>query len=376
MTDRSEIDEVKQLLIARIEEVCHWLLPDGRRIGGKWKANNPLTDKQGQTPELNVWLTGQVGSWKDFRSGDKGDVFGLVAFIHGTDFAGAMKLAKDFLGIRSMSAEERRNNQRRARIERERNDDAARRKEARLRAECEKRFLAGFPYDGGTPAEVHARAYWLEARGIDIDAVPNLDKSSFRFAPSVEYWPLADWRCEGKRWIKAKDGPHFPAIIAAMRGPMGQFVDHHVTFLDPVKPDKATLPLTPKGNKRSPRLMRCPNLGAVIRVSHGPEGLPPEQSNQPHPLILAEGVETALSLALALPEARVWSCGSINGIRNAPVKFPFASALFVAGENDWEKETAQNQLQAALEELETSGKPLELMLSHVGSDFNDLMKGD
>ncbi|MEO1110115.1 MAG: toprim domain-containing protein [Pseudomonadota bacterium] len=376
MSDRSEIQEVKQLLCDQIEDACRWLLPEGRRIGGKWKANNPVKDRPGQTAELNVWLTGQVGSWKDFRSGDKSDILGLVEYVHATDFAGAMKLAKDFLGLRSMSADERRNNQRRAREQREKDDAAARRKETRKREVCEKRFLAAFPFGGGTPAEIHARDYWREARGIDIDAVPNLDTTSFRFAPSVEYWTLAEWRREGPRLRKLKDGPYFPGVICAMRGPLGQFVDHHVTFLDPVTPDKAVLPLTAKGQKRSPRLMRCPNLGAVIRVSHGPEGLPPEHSREPHPLILAEGVETALSLALAVPEARVWACGSINGIRNAPVKFPFVSALFVAGENDWDKKQAQDQLQTALTELEASGKPLELMLSHVGSDFNDLMKGE
>lgn len=375
MTDRSEIQEIKQLLIDRIEDVARWLLPSGRRIGRTWKANNPVKDQPGQTPELNVYFSGAIGSWKDYRSGDKGDVLGLVEYVHATDFAGAMNLARDFLGIRAMSAEERRNNQRRAREQRVKDDAAAQKREAALRRTCEKRFLDAFPFGAGTPAEIHARDYWKTARGIDIDAVPNLDRSSFRFAPAVEYWSLADWRRQDGRMVKVKPGPEFPAIICAMRGPMGNFIDHHVTFLDPLKADKATLPLTDKGKPRSPRLMRCPNRGAVIRISHGPEGTPPEQSTEPHPLVLAEGVETALSLALALPEARVWACGSINGIRTAPVSYPFASALFVAGENDWDKPQAQAQLNSALTELEASGKPLELMLSHVGSDFNNLLMG-
>lgn len=379
MKSNAEIKEVKQLLIDRIEEVCRWLLPDGRRIGGKWKANNPVRDKPGQTPELNVYLTRQVGTWKDYRNDDdKGDIIGLIQFVHGTDFAGAMAIAKDYLGLRSMTADERRNNQRRAREASDKADADAKRKEKKLRDYCEKRFLSGAPYGSGTPAEIHALAYWRGARGLDITEISQLDRTSFRFHPSIEYWQLSDWRPDPRtgRVLKVKDGPMHPAILAAMRGPMGQFIDHHVTFLDPVKPDKADLPRDAKGRKRSPRLMRCPNLGAVIRISHGPEGRPPEHSFEPHPLILAEGVETALSLALALPEARVWACGSINGIKNAPVNFPFVSALYVAGENDWDKEQAQRALTSALEELEKSGKPLELMLSHVGSDFNDLMKGE
>jgi len=376
---RAEVEEVKQLLKDRIRDVCRWLLPDGRQIGRTWKANNPVRDKPGQTPELNVYLSGQVGAWKDYRNDDdKGDILGLVQFVHGTDFAGAMKLAKDFLGLRSMSAEERRTNQRRAKVQAEQDDADARRKEDQLRAFCEKRFLSGFPFGGGTPAEIHARDYWRESRGIDIDAIAMLDKSSFRFHPAIEYWSLAEFRRDerSRRMLKVKEGPKFPAILAAMRGPMGQFADHHVTFLDPVKPDKAKLPPKKDGQPRSPRLMRCPNLGAVVRISHGPEGMPPEHSTEPHPLILAEGMETGLSLALALPEARVWACGSINGIKNAPVKFPFVSSVIVAGENDWDKPQAQKALRSALTELERSGKPLDLMLSHLGSDFNDLMKGD
>lgn len=377
MQGKAEIQEVKQLLTDRIQDVCHWLLPDGRRIGTKWKSNNPVTGDTSKTPELNVWVTGAVGSWKCFRSGDKGDVLNLVAYVHGTDFAGAMTLAKDFLGLRSMSAEERRSNQTRARRAAVKADDAARKKETRLRQDCEKRFLAAAPFGRGSPAEVHARDYW-RGRGLDIEAVETLDRSSFRFSPQTEYWSLIEWREDPNtgRFFKARPGPSFPAILSAMRGPMGQFIDHHVTFLDPRCPEKATLPLDDKGKPRSPRLMRCPNAGAVIRISHGPEGEPPEHSSRPFPLILAEGVETALSLALAVPEARVWACGSINGIRFAPVNYPFVSALLVAGQNDWDKPTAQKQVASALEELETSGKPLELMLSHVGSDFNDLMKGD
>lgn len=373
MQRNSDKELVKQALIDRLEDVCRWLLPEGRRVGRSWKCNNPKKDALGQTPEMHVYMSGVVGSWKDYRSGDKGDVIGLVEYIHDTDFAGAMRLARDFLGLGGLSAEERDRFQEKARQRQEVAARDAKRKEARKRAYCERRWLTGSLLGEGTAAEHHARRYWRETRGIDIDAIQNLDRTTFRFWPSVEYWRLAEYRKDPVtgRLIKVKDGPQFPAILCAMRNVMGQFVDHHVTFLDPHKPAKADL-----GPKLSPRLMGVPNAGSAMRIAHGPEGVPPEHAQEPHPLILAEGQETALSLALALPECRVWACGSISGIRNAPVNFPFVSAVFVAGENDWEKPQAQKQLDQAMAALEQSGKPVELMFSHVGSDFNDLMKED
>lgn len=375
---RAEVSEIKLRLQDRIDEVCAWLLPDGRKVGSHWLCNHPFLDKPGQTPEMRVYLSGAIGSWKDFRSDDKGDVFGLIQMVKETDFAGAMRHAKDFLGIARLSPEERRQGQRQAQQRQAESNDAAKRKEDRKRREAEKLFLSGAPYGSGTAAELHARRFDMETRGINLDRIPHLDTTTFRYLPDCEYWTLAEWRKDPQTgaWRKVKEGPRFPAIVSAMRWWNGGFADHHVTFLDPGLPDKAALPLTAKGQARSPRLMKCPNKGAVMRISHGPEGKPPEQSLEPHPLILAEGRETALSLAEAIPEARVWACGSISGIRTAPVDYPFVSSVLVAGENDWEKPQAQKQLQSALAELEQSGKPLDLMLSHLGSDFNDLRKGD
>ncbi len=376
MNDRAEVQDIKLRLNDRIREVCAWLLPDGRRAGNHWICNHPHKDRPGQTEEMRVYLTGVVGSWKDFRSGDKGDVLGLVQMVKGTDFAGAMRHARDFLGIARLSPEERRQGQARAQQRIDRENAAAKRKEDRKRKEAEKLFLSGALYGSGTPADIHARRFDIETRGIDLDGIETLDKTTFRYLPDCEYWPLAVWEKDVRGFYrKTKEGPRFPAILSAMRWVTGVFADHHVTFLDPAIPDKATLPLSAKGHKRSPRLMKCPNKGAVMWISHGPEGLPPPQSCRPFPLILAEGRETGLHLARGIPEARVWACGSISGIQAAPVNFPFVSEIYVAGENDWDKPQAQKQLDLALAELETSGKPLELMLSHLGSDFADLGKG-
>ncbi len=373
MSDRRrEVEEIKQGLKDRIEDLCRKLLPDGRRQGRLWVSNNPVTGDHKKTPELKVAVTGDKGAWKDWRSGDKGDVLGLVEYLLQTDFKGALQWARDFLGLQRMSIEDRRRYSEQVRVRAAEDDERARKRAEWDRRQAEKLFMSGAPLGSGTPAEAHAREY-LHARAIDLDRIQNLDRTTFRFSPSLEYWTAAEWTVDpatGRR-IKTRPGPCFPGVLAAMRTPLGAFRAVHCTFLDPVRPTKADL-----GPKRSPRLMRAATAGAAIWISHGPEGVPPREARRPAPLILGEGCETCESLALDIPEARVAAGGSITGIGNVPVNFDFVSVVIVAGENDWDKPQAQRQLEQALAQLEASGKPVELMQPHAGSDFNDLGKGD
>jgi Toprim domain len=114
----------------------------------------------------------------------------------------------------------------------------------------------------------------------------------------------------------------------------------------------------------------------VIEVSCGPSGLPFWLCTTAYPLILCEGIETALSLAIAVPEARVWAAGSLAGMGHAPIGLACISDVTVARDNNHGNPQAQKQLDAALMALEAHDKPLVVMNSHVGDDFNDLMQGE
>jgi hypothetical protein len=188
-----------------------------------------------------------------------------------------------------------------------------------------------------------------------------------RYSAGTEYWKHAEWKRQPDgRMLKVKAGPILPAIHSAFRTATGQVIACHCTFLDPVDPVKARL------GADTAKLMRGEVKGAVIRISHGPEGLPPEEARQAHPLIIGEGIENALSVAIAVPEARVWAAGSLANIGNCPVDLPCVSQVIMAIDNDWENAQAQRQLEQALEALAASGKPLSTMAAHDGGDFNDL----
>lgn len=367
-----EKQEIKEGLKARIESLCAQLLPDGRRQGRLWVAHNPITQDYSQSPEFKVALNRDTGAWKDWRTGEKGDVLRLVEYCQATDFAGAMTWSRDFLGLRSMGREERERFNAQMKQARERAERDAESMRLRRIGWANKLFMSGAPYGSGTAAEAHARAYF-RGRKIPLEEMPNLATDTFRFHPSIEYWKRAEYRHEGGRLVKVKEGPRFPCILSAMRTPTGQITGVHHTFLDPARPEKLTVS---KEDEENAKMMRFECQGAVIWICHGPENKPAWEATEPHPLIIGEGIEDGLSQALGNGDmARVVAAGSLSLLSSAPIWLPCVSAGIVCQDNDWSKPQAMKQFAAECAQLEAHGKPMTTMRSHIGKDFNDLMKG-
>jgi hypothetical protein len=364
----SDLDDVKEMLKMRIEDLCRKLLPDGKRDGRFWLSYNPVTgDYDRSTPELKVPLNRDIGAWKDWRSGEKGDVIQLISYIKGLDFKETMRWARDFLGLAQMGAADRRALEQRMRQQRADSDKRSDDDRKRQILAAERLWYEGQIVGARSAAEAHAWGYFLK-RGCDLRNVKNLDEATFRFSASTEWWKGAEWRHQGHLRIKTKDGPSFPAVHSAMRGPLGQILSCHVTWLDPILPAKA--PVSPA------KMMFGPSKGAMIRLTHGPEGVPPEMATQATPVVICEGIETGLSLAIAIPEARVWAAGSLSNMGNAPVGMDCVGAIVVARDNNDGNDQAQKQLAGAIGALTAAGKPVQVIASHVGDDFNDLQRGE
>lgn len=372
MTQSIDIREVKVALQDRIVDLCAQLLPTGRREGSNWVSRNPVySEGRKKTPALKVSLVDSAGisrgGWHDFRSGDKGDVLGLVAFLNGHDVSD-MKFARawamDWLGLRSMSTDERRDLAKHAlKRQQQQKKNEGRNRLRRLKA-AERLFMMGAPWGEDTQAKRHALDYF-RGRGLPIDDPPfNLDTATFRFSAATEYWRLAEWKTEetGRR-VKVKPGPMFPAIHSAMRSPTGQLMACHVTFLDPMLPQKA--PVAP------PKLMFGEKKGAVIRVSHGRSNLPPEDDECPDILLAGEGIETTVKLALAMPDERAWASGDLGNFGNMPIDMACVGTVIIGRDNNYGNEQALKQFANAFEKLEAHGKPITTMNSPVGDDFAD-----
>ncbi len=88
---------------------------------------------------------------------------------------------------------------------------------------------------------------------------------------------------------------------------------------------------------------------------------------------LCEGVEDGLSIALAVPEFRIWCSYSLSNLGNIAVP-KCAGKVIVACDNDWGKPGAEAQLARALEALKAQGVPVFEARSPLGKDFNDCLR--
>ena len=202
--------------------------------------------------------------------------------------------------------------------------------EDRAQAErAEKRALAtwreALPI-GGTPAEAY-----LRSRGIDCPLPDTL-----RFHPEC-------WHPDAQR---------FPAMVALIEGLPRAAI--HRTFLRPDGGGKAEV--------EPAKAMQGAAAGGAVRLVQA-DG----------PLVVAEGIETALSLASGLIRrpANIWAALSCAGV--AALKLPDQrSRLTIAHDGD----KAGHDAACKLAQRATSlGWAVSLLPAPVGRDWNDVLRG-
>lgn len=368
--------ELKALAQDRIDEIVQRLAPGGKynRTGRPhYLVSNPM--RRDTTPSLCVWTRGTAaGGFMDFGERDevKGDVFGLVAYLNGRpikDFAFARAWLQDFLGIAAMtSAEKEAAAESRARRKAENAEADERRRRFNQRRALNLHHTARLILPG-TPAWT----YLADVRGIRLDQVPHYS-GELRYLRSYEWWMGAEWgeRIEGGRRqrYKIRPGPSFPCIITPLRDRAGSLRALHYTFLAPDGSGKAPVD--------KPKLIFPEQAGLSMWIAHGPSGLDPCEADiagRVDPLALGEGLEDGLSIALSVPELRVWGAVSLGNLAVQPVDRPCVSELYVAAQNDWGKPAALKQLARAEEALARHGKPMARLPAFTGKDVNDTLLG-
>lgn len=95
--------ELSQRLAAEAASVAQYLLPAGKRKAGEWAAGS-TSGEEGQS--LSVRLTGaKAGVWKDFASGEGGDLLDLWMAVRACSLTEAMREAKQYIGVRDAMPE-------------------------------------------------------------------------------------------------------------------------------------------------------------------------------------------------------------------------------------------------------------------------------
>lgn len=209
---------------------------------------------------------------------------------------------------------------------------AVAKRRAAERADAEKRAVqARTLWRNAQPIEGTLAEAYLRGRGITCDLPKTL-----RFAPSC-------WHASAQR---------IPAMVALVEGADAFAV--HRTYLRADGSGKA--------DADPPKAMLGAVLGGAVRLAHGPG-----------PLVVAEGIETALSLASGLlrAPASIWAALSAPGVGGLRIPSD-PGRLTVAPDGDTAGRQAAHKL---AERAHGLGWRVSLLPAPEGRDWNDVLAG-
>lgn len=319
---QSPAADLSRRLATNAEAVCHRYLSNGRKQGRYWIVGDVQN-----TPGRSLYVRlagpnsgpGAAGKWTDCATGQHGDLLDLIALAMGiTTLKDTLAEARTFL---TMPQTER--------------YYSANRSAGRGSADAARRLWAiGQPVPG-TLAE-----RYLERR--ELSGLDHLD--NLRFHPNCYYW----------REENRSDGPPetWPALLAKVTDLGGRLTGLHRTWLDPATADKA--PVTPARKAMGNLLGHGVRLGEPAAV-----------------LAAGEGLETMLSLYLALPKLATVAALSANHL--AALKLhPGLQRLYISVDADPAGVSAADQLfhramQAGVEPIRLSPRL---------GDFNDDLRAN
>lgn len=371
VTQRVGARELRTMLQARGFDVLGKLFPASKITAPVFTPLNP-TRADTRPGSFVIWTSGAAfGGFTEYSPKGppaSGDILDLVAYVHnrGGDRSFAYAWASDFLGLKKLDAQQLAAAKQRAAIAQQSAVKTESDKQIRARQQAFKIWLDADPAIAGTIAETY-----YASRGIAYASLQNAE-SDLRFHPRLEWWKGIKW--EGRRYVAP--GPRLPAIVAAARSESGDITGVHCTFLR--NDGRAKADVDP------PKLMRGVIKGSPVQITRGGSGMTLEEAKANGVLdavIVAEGIENALSVALTVPEARVWAATAFDMLRFVPVWHPVVDRLVIAADNDIGRTPDQSakieeKLAETVDELAAFGKPVSVMRPPNGvKDFNDLLKG-
>lgn len=314
------ISDIAAQLNQRIADLAREILGEPNRA-----LSTPTQLRYGTKGSIAVEIGGeQVGRWYDHEKGVGGDGLELICHRLGHANGGACDWARDWLGL------PRRRGQRGANGTRAPNTDGA--DEATSdpvkKPDNKAAKVAGIVASCQDPGGTRVEAY-LCHRAITRRPLP----------PSI-------------RFLTNAHG-HYGALVALATDTEGQVHGLQLIYL------------TEDGRKAPLRIPKRTNKAhdgwadiAAVKLPGGP------------PLVLCEGVETALSVWQATGQ-ETWACLGISNIARAPV--PEGAAVIVTRDGDSPASKADNQLRQAVTILRQRGCQVVVAEPPVDKDFNDVL---
>ena len=286
-----------------------------------------------------VKITGEKrGTWYDFKEGKGGDLFDLVQEKQNCNFKEAANYLRGYLGISESSglklvydheSKDRYVDHYKKAISSSSIEDAKVKKAENL-------------YSRAKVIEKNSTAYryLANARGIDCDLAPDIKTAD----------------------IFDKDlGKKLPAIIAFARDDSGNITGGQQLLLDRRTNNKAAI--------NSPRKSFGKISGSFVEISNFER-----QGRQDNLTIIAEGLETSLSIKQAGIDAKIMCALGISNIKNYVPKEN--ERVIIAADHDGEASITSKITLEAANTLWMRGAAVRIVKPKEIGDFNDLLQRD
>ena len=305
---------VNQVLLARLEHHARTWLPHGKVVGGNYIALNPRRNDQSLG---SFCLNLQKGFWVDYATGDRGgDPVSYFAYINAVSQFEAGKILSTSTGTTIT------------------HQTPMMFKTSKVNTTPHNHYYQKIWREAQSAKGTLVEDY-LCSRGFNL-SVPK----TIRFHPSLYHAPSK--QC-------------FPCMVGAIiKWPDQTLIGVHRTYLDPITAKKASVDIN--------KMMLGTASGGAVRLSPLSEQL-----------IVAEGIESALSVLHAQPNATVWAALSAGGIKNLCLPDPaITKTIIIAADHDF------SGIKAAIQAAEfwaSTGRMVKIALPPKGCDFNDVLVG-
>lgn len=362
----ASLPEIAALLNERAEDVARSYAPGGFVDKGIYKARCPWREDR-RIGSFIVNLSGaRGGRWKDFSTGEHGDMLDLIRNATGKEETRAlMDEARAFLGLEGASPALIEAAKRRAEAARRKAESEAERA-ARQRAKARARALALFL--DAQPLEGSPAAAYLRGRRVGPEHFER-PPGALRFVPDLFY-----------KHIDPETGEVFegrlPAMAAAIHssrldGGPAELIGLHRTYLGQRRDGswgKAEVP--------EPKKVLGEAKGGLIRIwpGRGPRGgVAGPLSRATGRIYLAEGIEDALSVARLVPEHRVAAAISLGNF--AEIALPEGISEVVICADEATKPEHVSALERAIARFAAEGRQVRVWRPRpgYGKDFNDAL---
>ena len=303
------------------------------------EPNKQLSDgnslRFGGSGSIAVRISGEkCGSWYDFKEGKGGDLFDLVQERRSCDFKEAANYLRDSLGIENSHT-------------------------------SNVVYLHDFNDKYVDHHQQKASIKAIEAAKLKkIDNLHVRSKDIFANSTAHKYLEGRGIKCAVGDDVRTTGiyeqslGKYMPAIIGFARNREGEITGGQSILLDPKTFKKADVTIAKKSFGKI--------AGSFVEVA--------KHKRYNGVTIIAEGLETALSIKEAGLEARILCSLGIGNIKNYKLE-PYEK-IIIAADNDGENSTTNKTINEARNILASSGAEVKIIKPEQIGDFNDLLQKD